>query len=99
MKDETLGSIEAAIKEKEIEFESFKRKRASALERSEEQELAVVLHEKLCKHTHTDGCAWYYEGDDWKQWTHNYYLKKAEDIIDKTPNLSNRERITLISKL
>lgn len=47
--------------------------------------LAELIHGKLCRHNHTDGCGWYYE-----QWdglgdksTRNSYLEKANKILEK----------------
>jgi len=37
---------------------------------SDTGQMAILLHSKLCKHNHTDGCDWFYgvsKGvDDWK---------------------------------
>lgn len=30
---------------------------------SNEQKLAIAMHDTLCMHNHTDGCGWFYEVD------------------------------------
>jgi hypothetical protein len=30
---------------------------------SDEQKLAIAMHDTLCMHNHTDGCGWFYEVD------------------------------------
>lgn len=74
------------------------RKEADALENAdkafselpEDQQLAITLHNMLCRQNHTDGCGWEYEyiekpkgwtgpsAPDWNGWTHKRYLEKAQ---------------------
>lgn len=49
-----------------------------------EQQLALTLHNKLCRWNHTDGCGWFYEMkngiDDWNRSAHGEYLTKARTV-------------------
>jgi len=49
--------------------------------RTPAQKLAEELHKELCGWNHTDGCGWYYE-NSWDEWTHEKYLKKAEELLE-----------------
>ena len=46
--------------------------------------LAEELHDRLCKHNHTDGCSWFYEfqgdGPNWSAWAHEKYLAHAQRL-------------------
>lgn len=48
------------------------------------EELAEILHTKLCHINHTDGCTWYYETKEDK-WTkgraHERWYNKAIDVV------------------
>jgi uncharacterized protein YecT (DUF1311 family) len=52
---------------------------------SEEQRLAVELHELTCHANHTDGCGWFYEQiakqHDWGGITHVSYLRCADRLL------------------
>lgn len=58
---------------------------------SENQRMAILLHENLCHSNHTDQCWWGYEMDgiehDWTGWTHKKYLEKADKLISKGINI------------
>ena len=50
------------------------------------QRLAIMLHDKNCRHNHEDACGWYYEiasGNivNWNGSSHNSWLEKANRII------------------
>ena len=45
------------------------------------QKFAEYLHGKFCSWNHTDGCCWAYEGDDWDQYSHVDWLKKADEVL------------------
>lgn len=53
---------------------------------SPNQQLAVTLHEKLCKSNHTVGCVWYYEISNgfhkWDDYSHQQWLKKADRMLE-----------------
>lgn len=71
-----IDRLEAELKRIQME----KKKLESPL-----QELAILLHDKLCRWNHTDGCGWYYQisnenGHDWCGYEHGRYLTKARNI-------------------
>lgn len=47
----------------------------------EEIDVARKLHDLLCNWNHTDGCGWFYHPDDWTEWAHKKYAKKAVDVL------------------
>lgn len=52
------------------------------------QRLAILLHSKFCRSNHTDGCSFYYGikelEDDWNEYAHKIYLKKADNLLAVT---------------
>ena len=52
---------------------------------TDEQRLAVALHDELCTWNHADGCGWFYEftgkQHDWSRSAHDNYLMKAGRLI------------------
>ncbi len=60
--------------------------------------LAELIHSKMCRSNHTDGCGWYYE--KWDGFGNNStrlsYLKKANDILEK---VSYKDAAFIISNL
>lgn len=53
---------------------------------SEDQQLAIFMHEKLCHYNHTNACSFYYEVKegfihDWAMFQHAEYLKKAQALL------------------
>lgn len=55
------------------------------------QKLAIMLHNKLCKWNHTDGCGWYYHVKDglptWEDYSQQEYLRKATLLCRKAEKL------------
>lgn len=45
-----------------------------------DQKLAILLHSKLCRGNHTDGCSWNYE-TSWNDFAKATYLAKAKSIL------------------
>ena len=49
------------------------------------KKIATYLH-SFCPHNHADYCAWRYEmidgEDNWNEWTHQQYLKRAQEILN-----------------
>ncbi len=70
--------------DKEIEI---KKDELAALEKMKElscspsKQLATLLHKKLCRWNHTDGCAWFYEEDNWESFSHKEYLNMANKML------------------
>lgn len=54
------------------------------------KQLAIELHNKLCRGNHTDGCSFYYEikdlDDNWEGSAHKKYLKKADLLLKEFPD-------------
>ena len=66
-------------KKAELEQESIKSKEHAIPEK--EREAATILHDCLCHHNHTDGCGWYYDKGNWKEYSRQEYLKKARKLL------------------
>lgn len=68
---------------------------------TDEQELAIVLHDKLCRVEHVEACSWFYEVNgkthDWKRYAHEKYLKKATNVMTELPHLAIEENAEVIS--
>ena len=45
--------------------------------------LAELIHAKMCRWNHTDGCGWHYETWDNVGYARSEYLKKAIRILDE----------------
>lgn len=64
-------------------------------EETSTEKIAILLHKYLCRHNHTDGCAWFYEvrGDnhDWSRPEHQKYYQKAIHLQQEFPNLSEEK--------
>lgn len=54
---------------------------------SENEEMAILLHDSLCNRDHNDQCSWFYEmsgtSHDWTRFAHNRYLKMANKLLAK----------------
>jgi len=81
----TVKSIEQEIAKTKKTLENLEEQLLNAKSESPDQQLAKVLHSKLCHWNHTDGCGWYYEMnngiDDWTRSEHGNYLTKARKMI------------------
>ena len=67
--------------------------------------LAIAMHDKMCRHNHTDGCGWYYEiakgKHDWTRHEHNHWLKAAIRfmcVLEQTP-MTPENAADLVSKM
>ena len=80
----------AEIKERQIELEDIERELYRNKELTPVQQLAVGLHDTLCKYNHIDGCSWHYEITDnvhnWDRREHRSELKKAEVLTEYLEN-------------
>lgn len=88
---ETVKELDKLIREQEKYLQTLQARKArlEAQKFTPEQELAIELHKKFCRHNHTDGCSWYYEIDkDVHNWNdrsysaHMEWLVKAKKVID-----------------
>lgn len=49
------------------------------------EDLAEIMHSKLCRWNHTDGCTWLYEEDGAPMDTaHQVWLVKARNVVADT---------------
>lgn len=59
---------------------------------SEEEQLAIFLHQHLCHYNHTDACSWSYEihgvVDNWAEYAHKNYLEMAKRMIERCPDVN-----------
>ena len=64
------------------------------MEKKDTKDLAALLHDKLCKDNHTDGCGWFYEirngVHEWNRDTHAGWLNKADTISFNLYNKNGR---------
>lgn len=69
------------ISELEEKVARLKREQEEYNRLSEDKKLAELIHTKLCRYNHVDGCGWHYES--WKQplGARTEYLKKAQNIL------------------
>jgi hypothetical protein len=72
------------IQELEREIEKLKIEKEELEVMPKNQRLAELLHSKQCRLAHEDQCGWYYE--DWENpgLYRQLYLKKANDMLNKT---------------
>lgn len=70
---------------------------------SEREQLAIWLHENLCKANHTEQCSFYQEmyhcgiKDDWNGLEHSQYLEKADQLLAVTSDIRLLKRIIQIA--
>lgn len=48
--------------------------------------VAELLHEKICKHSHTDYCDWMYDKGAWTESSRVNYLQRAGKLLKLIPN-------------
>ncbi len=46
------------------------------------QQIATLLHGRLCHSNHTDGCGWFYHENNWEAYEQNKWLKKANALLE-----------------
>ncbi len=69
----------------------------------EREQLAIWLHENLCKSDHTEQCSFYHEllhygiKDDWDGLEHSKYLEKADQLLAVTKDITLLKRIIQIA--
>lgn len=75
----SIKEINEEIQELKVKMENITSERDSLL-KSE----PILLHEKLCRHNHTDACGWLYGNDnnlkDWEHEPRKKYLQQAEQL-------------------
>lgn len=79
-----VEDLERKLKDAQARLEAA---RAAEAELTEEQRLAVELHELTCTANHIDACGWGYEftnrKHDWRGAAHNDYLTYATRLIHR----------------
>lgn len=85
----------------ELEAEIAKLKKADAEFNALDpvQRLTIVLHKKLCRHNHVDGCSWNYEGKyEWTGTAHAHYYSKAMALTQfcKNKGISTDDAIAML---
>lgn len=82
--EEDLNRLEADLKKRR---ELLNRTKAEMHALSTTHHLAILLHDRLCKWNHTDGCSWHYfvkDGvHDWSEHSHAQYLRKANQVMQR----------------
>jgi len=83
-----IDEIDKEIIHLKTEIKRLEKEQEQLSNMGPEEELAVLLHSKFCRHNHTDGCGWFYEIDDgihnWERNAHREYLEKARSLFQKT---------------
>lgn len=63
------------------------------------KKLAEIIHDKRCRWNHTDGCGWFYESWENIGYSRQEYLKKADEVISKNPDLDFKQLLNVINSL
>ena len=71
---------------KELQEQIFKLEKEQALFETEHPEyiLAEMIHSKMCRWNHVDGCSWDYESWEKIGDSRQRYLDKATHVLSKT---------------
>jgi hypothetical protein len=82
-----ITKLERQIAELQADLEKAKAHKKALEELSEEQQLAILLHDLLCRWNHMDGCSWHYYSDtdpsSWRSGTSRYtYLIMARKVLN-----------------
>ena len=100
-----INTLRSDIEKKKLELESLENLLIKEKMRiiTPAHELAIGLHDIMCKWNHTDGCSWYYEYSskenihDWNGSSHLSYLNKADILISTFSNMDWKELLSIIS--
>lgn len=94
--DKQIAATEATLAE-------LKRQKADFESMSADYSLAILLHETTCHSEHTERCGWYYEFKDgrhaWTGWTHDRYLTKARDLMDRLPTMGIEQIMQVVQAI
>ena len=82
--NKTIFSIKEEIAAHQKQLQELEQQLSEAESQAPIYQLAIELHNVLCRANHIDDCGWFYEKknriDDWNGHSHRQYLKKAEAI-------------------
>lgn len=91
------------IRSLEADIENAKAARDEFLANSPATQLAIALHDVLCKSNHTDMCGWFYEvvdgKDQWNRYAHKTYLDKAARVMTELPDFDTDKIITIVKAI
>jgi hypothetical protein len=82
----STSDIDDKIAKLESEKRELLRKRAKLQQLTTVEQLAILMHETMCRWNHTDGCSWHYFMKDglptWEADSQRLYLDKARALYD-----------------
>lgn len=79
--------IDKEIIEAEANLAALKTKKANREKLTPEQNVAILLHDLLCRSEHAQDCGWFYEIDskhevhDWSRYAHKWALDRAVAVV------------------
>lgn len=96
--------INSRIKALQKELEKLEEEKKALESLSDEQKLALKLHDIFCRHDHVEGCSWFYEIESgihkWERSEHLEWLRKAGIISNECKKLNIHENDAIkIAKL
>lgn len=98
----SIESLESEILYKETEIAELKQQIEALKSLTPEQQLAIFIHDQMCRHNHIDGCSWYYEIErdihSWDESEHQKYLHKADDLLYEVDLDIAKKFITVLMK-
>lgn len=88
-KNNPITLLDEREKKLEAELEQLRKDKEAATNTTPEV-LAVFLHEKYCRHNHTDGCGWHYETStkadvvthNWNGDSHKRWLATTKGLLE-----------------
>ena len=89
-----MSFIDGEIAKLEEKIKELKKEKEAHQNLQDNEKLAILLHSKMCRFNHIDGCGWFYQMKNgiptWKEYSQEEYLKKANKIIfeAKTQNIN-----------
>lgn len=95
MSTNRIEELERELAQRKAELEKLIKEEKEAAEKAQAEldnndplkQLAIQLHNSLCRYNHTDGCGWYYEVSNerhnWNGCSHENWLNKAREVSTK----------------
>ena len=74
-------NIDEKISQLEAEIEKLNKEKLVYEALIPEERLAELLHEKICKYNHMDGCSWYYSSWIDPNYERLGWLNKSKDFL------------------
>lgn len=82
----TIDELQSEVERLTKELEAAKKAQIE-LSDGNPRAIAELLHEKLCRQNHTDGCDWQYRSWENLGYARTEWLQKATQLIDKAKEL------------